>query len=84
MRSSCMKLSFGERFFNLAANSLGGAAFPFEQPQPIPQPDDLLLFAIVHGVPSTMSDCERNKNTIQAAITVQPLEHPNGPFVEGS
>ena len=34
--SGRVKLSFGERLFNLAANRLGAAAFPFEQAHLIP------------------------------------------------
>ncbi len=44
-----MRLSFGERPFNLAANGLGGAAFAFENAELIPQADDLSLFAGFHG-----------------------------------
>ena len=44
-----MRFSFGERPFNLAANGLGGAAFPLEKAQLIPQTDDLSLFAGIHG-----------------------------------
>jgi hypothetical protein len=44
-----MGLAFGQRLFNLAPDSLGGAALPFEQAQLIPQADDLSLFAGVHG-----------------------------------
>jgi hypothetical protein len=44
-----VSLSFGERPLDLAANGVGGAAFPLEQAQLIPQADDLSLFAGVHG-----------------------------------
>jgi hypothetical protein len=43
-----MRLSFGKRLFNPAANGLGGAAFAFEQAQLVPQANDLSLFAGVH------------------------------------
>lgn len=48
--SRCMKLSFGERLFDLAANGLGATAFPFQKAQLIPQADDLSFLASVHGV----------------------------------
>ena len=46
--SRCARLPFGQCFLNPAANGLGGATLPFEQPHLIPQTDDLSLFTYVH------------------------------------
>jgi hypothetical protein len=54
-----MRLSFGERPFNLAAHRLGGLAFPLKKAQLIPQADDLSLFAGVHG--GLLSDATVNE-----------------------
>ena len=47
------------RLFNLAADGLGGAAFPLEQAQLVPQADDLSLLAGVHG--GLLGDATMNK-----------------------
>jgi hypothetical protein len=46
-----MRLAFGERFFNLAANGLGRSAFPFQEAQLIPQTNEPSLFISIHWRP---------------------------------
>jgi hypothetical protein len=43
-----MGFSFSQSRFNLPPHSRRRAAFLFQKPQPIPQPDDFSLFPGVH------------------------------------
>jgi hypothetical protein len=45
-----MGFSFSQGLFDLTADSRRLAAFLFQKPQAIPQPDDFALFAGIHAI----------------------------------
>jgi hypothetical protein len=61
-----MLLSLGQGFFDLPAERGGRPPFPFEQAQPVPQPDEFSLFPGVHD-PLRTARIERTKNEKQAS-----------------
>jgi hypothetical protein len=45
-----MRLSFGQRLFDLPADKCGRPPFPFQQPQEIPKSDEFAFGCGVHEV----------------------------------
>ncbi len=62
-QSGCLAFVFGQGLLNLPQHSRRRAAFPFEKPQPVPQPDDLPFLVGVHRDDPRFSATVNEKRT---------------------